>query len=88
MQTASLLLYFKRGYIAHPYWPAMAKLVDIQKNSGMNRAKSTANRRKALEEYLRGVGMTLMDYDKLKAAAEERSTGTRTGRSSFPSCTS
>jgi hypothetical protein len=70
-QTASLLLYFKRGYIAHPYWPAMDKLVNIQKNSGMNRAKSTANRRKALEEYLRGVGMTLADYEKLEVAAKE-----------------
>jgi len=73
MQTASLLLYFHRGYIAHPYWPAMAKLVDIQKNSGMNRAKSTANRRKALEEYLRSATppMTLMEYEELEKKAKE-----------------
>lgn len=73
MQTAALVLYFKRGYIAHPYWPAMARLVDIQKNSGMNRAKSSANRRKALEEYLRSVTppMTLMDYEELERKAKE-----------------
>lgn len=60
-----------KGYIANPYWPVLAKVIDIQKNSGMNRAKSTANRRKALEEYLKGVGMSLTDYEKMQAAAAE-----------------
>lgn len=59
-----------RGYLSHPYWPEMAQLVEIQKQSGMNRAKSAANRRKALEEYLRSAGMTLADYERLEALAK------------------
>lgn len=58
------------SYIAHPYWPEMERLVNIQKESGMNRARSTANRRKALEEYLRSAGMSLTDYDQLETAAK------------------
>lgn len=66
MLTFDITIYFPRGYIAHPYWPEMAKLIDIQKQSGMNRAKSSANRRKALEEYLRQNSMTLGDYERLE----------------------
>jgi hypothetical protein len=58
------------SYIGHPYWPEMAQLVDITKQSGMNRARSSANVRKALEEYLQAQGMTLADYERIKAAAE------------------
>lgn len=70
METYSISLSFDRGYIADPYWPELAKLIDVQKNSGMNRAKSTANRRKALEEYLNGAGMTLADYERLEALSK------------------
>jgi len=69
MKTVSIAVYFQRGYIADPYWPARAKLIDVQKQSGMNRAKSDANRNKALEEYLRRNGMTLDDYRALEAEA-------------------
>lgn len=58
-----------RSYIAHPYWPEMEQLINIQKESGMNRARSAANRRKALEEHLRNNGMTLADYEALEQAA-------------------
>jgi len=71
MLTYEITCRFDRGYIADPYWPARARLIDIQKNSGMNRAKSTANRRKALEEYLRAAGMTLADYEALERQANE-----------------
>lgn len=54
-----------KSYIAHPYWPEMERVINIQKESGMNRARSSANRRKALEEYLRSHEMTLADYEKL-----------------------
>ena len=57
------------SYIGHPYWPQMSVLVNIQKESGMNRARSTANRRKALEEWLRAEGMSLADYEALEEAA-------------------
>jgi len=59
-----------RSYIAHPYWPEMERLVTIQKESGMNRARSSANRRKALEEYLKANQMTLANYEALEAAAQ------------------
>lgn len=51
------------GYIAHPYWPSMDKVVNIQKQSGMNRAKSDANRRSALEQYLKSIKMAPTEYD-------------------------
>jgi len=58
------------SYIAHPYWPEMEQLINIQKESGMNRARSSANRRKALEEHLKTISMTLGDYDNLVRLAE------------------
>lgn len=70
MLTYELQCHFPRGYIADPYWPARARLVDIQKSSGMNRARSTANRRGALEAFLKSIGMTLTEYDRLAEQAE------------------
>lgn len=58
------------SYIADPYWPERERVINIQKESGMNRARSSANARKALEEYLRANEMTLADYDALVALAE------------------
>lgn len=69
MLTFHLKIRFVKGYIAHPYWPEMAKLIDIQKQSGMNRAKSSANRRRALEEHLKANGMTLVAYEELERLA-------------------
>ena len=60
----------KPGYIAHPYWPEMNHIIEIQKKSGMNRAKSDANRRKALEEYLKNNAMTLADYEQIEKLAQ------------------
>jgi hypothetical protein len=71
IQTANISTYFEKGYIAEPYWPEMARLIDIQKQSGMNRAKSSANRRKALEEHLQGLGMSFADYEALEKKARE-----------------
>jgi hypothetical protein len=58
-----------RSYIADPYWPERERLINIQKESGMNRARSSANRRKALEEHLRANDMTLADYERLEVLA-------------------
>lgn len=66
--TYALTIVFDR-YIAEPYWPEMAQIIDIQKKSGMNRAKSDANRRKSLEEYLKSNRMTLAEYEAIEAAA-------------------
>jgi hypothetical protein len=58
------------SYVGDPYRPERERLINIQKESGMNRARSTANRRKALEEYLRANEMTLAAYDELERVAE------------------
>jgi hypothetical protein len=71
MLTFNLSLHFAKGYIGDPYWPELEKLINIQKQSGMNRARSTANRRKALEEYLGSIGMSLADYEALERKAKE-----------------
>lgn len=57
------------GYIGNPYWPEMAKLIDIQKRSGMNRAKTDANRRRALEQHLISQGLSYQDYLDLEKLA-------------------
>jgi hypothetical protein len=65
MLTLDLTLAFVTPYVGHPYWPEMYEVIEITKKSGLNRAKSDANRRKALEEYLRANGMTLGDFERL-----------------------
>ena len=57
------------SYIGDPYWPEIERLVNISKESGMSGARSSANRRKALEEYLRAEKMSLSDYEALEQAA-------------------
>lgn len=71
MLTYDFTLHFAKGYIGDPYWPELEKLINIQKQSGMNRARSSANRRKALEEYLGTIGMTLIEYEALERAAKQ-----------------
>jgi hypothetical protein len=70
MLTITTALEFTTPYVAHPYWPEMYQVIEITKKSGMNRAKSDANRRKSLEEYLRQHDMTLADYERLEAASK------------------
>jgi hypothetical protein len=65
MLTYDISLTFTTPYVAHPYWQEMFEVIEITKKSGMNRAKSDANRRKSLEEYLRANGMVLADFDRL-----------------------
>jgi hypothetical protein len=45
-------------YIAHPYWPEREKLINIQKESGLSRARTAQTRRKALDDYLASISMT------------------------------
>jgi hypothetical protein len=66
MKIYNLELTFPGQYIGHPYWVEMFELIQITKLSGMNRAKSEANRRKALDGHLRAIGMTLDQYTKLE----------------------
>lgn len=79
MLTFAMTLQFRTPYIGDPYWPEMYRLIEITKLSGMNRARATQNARRALEEHLKTIGMTLADYETLKQRAARpfhtRSTG-------------
>ena len=61
--------HFPGRYIGNPYWPEMFRLIEITKESGMNRARASQNRRKALEEFLRSRGMTMADFEQLERDA-------------------
>jgi hypothetical protein len=63
-------LQFQQGYIAHPYWPEREEVINIQKISGMNRAKSEKTRSAALTEYLKRTGWTEALYADLRHRAE------------------
>ena len=65
-------LTFTKGYIAHPYWPELEKLINIQKESGTRRARSEEKRVKALRDYLAAHDMSMDDYEKLQARAERQ----------------
>ncbi len=56
-------------YIGNPYWPEREKLINIQKESGVSRARTAATRRKALDDYLAAIGMTRGQYEDLERAA-------------------
>ena len=58
------------SYIAHPYWPEREKVINIVKESGMSRARSSANRRTALEQHLKSTGMSLDEFEKLQEKAD------------------
>ena len=65
----NLKLAFDKGYIADPYWPELEELINIQKGSGMNRARSEEKREAALQTYLKRIGMSPEDYADLEALA-------------------
>ena len=68
--TVSLALTFTEpGYIADPYWPEREELISIQKSSGMNRARTEANRHNALKAYLDSIGSTPDAYTELERLA-------------------
>jgi hypothetical protein len=66
----SINLSFPKGYVAHPYWPELEKVINIQKESGTRRARSEANRVKALSDHLHKIGMTNEQYVELMKKAE------------------
>jgi len=71
MQTYPVTLHFD-SYIAHPYWPEQEKLINITKESGMNRARSDEKRIKALRDYLAARGMTMEDFEALERRANRQ----------------
>jgi hypothetical protein len=67
-----LELTFPKGYIAHPYWVEREKVINITKESGTNRARSEANRVKALTDYLHNIGMSMEEYEALCRRADRQ----------------
>lgn len=70
MKLLNITLKFDKGYIASPYWPELERLINIQKESGMKRARSSANARAALEQHIKAIGMTLSEYEALEYRAK------------------
>jgi len=71
MNTYQLEAHFVGRYIGNPYWIEMYRYIEITKLSGMNRARASQNRRKALEEYLRSISMTLEQFHELEEKARK-----------------
>lgn len=69
MLTIDVTLHFPERFIAHPYWPETDRVINIQKKSGVNRAKTEENRRKALEGYLKKIDMDMDDYERMLVLA-------------------
>ena len=65
----AVTLHLPKGYIGHPYWPERERVITIQKESGVNRARSLDKRDKTLRAYLDSKGITLDDYRALEARA-------------------
>lgn len=62
-------LHFPKGYIGHPYWPEREKLINIQKESGLNRARNPKKRTDSLKAWLDVHQMTMDDYRLLEVRA-------------------
>jgi hypothetical protein len=65
----AVTLQFAKGYIAHPYWPERERLITVQKESGLNRARSLDKRQKALTSYLTAKALSVEDYRALELRA-------------------
>lgn len=71
MKTLNTTLTFGFRYITDPYRIELFKLIEIQKISGMNRARTEKTRREALEAQLHTLGMTLDEYKELEVKSKE-----------------
>lgn len=61
---------FPGRYIAEPYWPERAAAIDIDKQSGVSRARSESARVKALDAHLKKIGMSAEEFYRLQQKAE------------------
>lgn len=64
------MIIFPGRYIAEPYWPERATVIDIDKQSGVSRARSESARVKALDAHLKKIGMTAEEFYRLQRRAE------------------
>jgi hypothetical protein len=60
------------SYIAEPYWPELDDVINIQKKSGYNRAKSEGKREAALKAYLKQEGISEKEYTSLVEKASRK----------------
>ena len=60
------------NYIAHPFWPARNRVIEIEKKSGVNRQKSDDKRQAALKAECQRQGYTLEQYEQFKREAAEQ----------------
>lgn len=67
--NVTLTIHLHKGYIGNPYWPEMEKVINIRKQSGVDRARSEAKRSLALSAWLSSHNMTMDDYRVLETQA-------------------
>ena len=65
----TVTIHLAKGYIGHPYWPEREKLINIQKESGINRARNPDKRQKSLRAWLDAHSLSLDDYHALEVRA-------------------
>jgi len=58
-----------QSYIAHPFWPARNRVIEIEKKSGVNRQKSDDKRLAALKAECQRQGYTYEQYEQFKIEA-------------------
>jgi hypothetical protein len=63
-------LSFVQGYVGHPYWPELERVINIDKESGTRRARSEATKSNALTQHLLRIGMTVEELAELRIKAE------------------
>lgn len=61
-----------KNYIAHPFWPARNRVIEIEKKSGVNRQKSEEKRAAAIKAECERQGFTIEDYARFKGEAAEQ----------------
>jgi len=70
-----------QNYIAHPFWPARNRVIEIEKKSGVNRQKSEEKRQAALKAECERQSCMLADYEawRIEAAEQFYRVGTNPG---------
>lgn len=59
-----------RSYIADPYWAEQERIINIRKQSGVDRSRSEEKRSKVLADFLKRISMTTDEFKTLQARAE------------------
>lgn len=70
MQTYDVTITLAK-YIAHPYWPEQERLINIRKQSGVDRARSEDKREKSLNAFLKKIAMTTDQFKELERKANQ-----------------